>query len=447
MRNSGNEALKGEPERGVVSRSAVTLKVVAIRLAAAALVLVLTVTVILFSRKPSSHRPGRLPLGTNTATIAVGAKHGVMIASDGSLWSWGENTYGWPVLGLANTNVQPSLRPIGSDRNWRNITVGWHHNLAIKSDGTLWGWGQNVHGQLGDGGQTKAQNAPAPLTPGNDWKQAAAGGSHSLALKTDGTLWAFGNNWAGQLGLGITNSPVRAPTQVGSATNWVKVCAGLLESVALQSDGSLWYWGDNPDPAIPQTGPRSANIFTPQRVTPDTNWIDVGFGPWTVLAIKSDGTLWSWGRNAHLFTCTREGSSFATPTRVGTNADWQAISPNGWLYQVLLKKDGSLWALHASYPKPGTNLIVPQLTRLNLKKGFVAFAGGGTRAFGVILTPDGEVWTWGKVLGKDIPESPMFRYFAKLLRHVSIRVDWGEAKPTMRDKPWQLPVCPSDPAP
>jgi alpha-tubulin suppressor-like RCC1 family protein len=87
--------------------------------------------------------------------------------------------------------------------------------------------------------------------------------------------------------------------QVGSATNWVKVWAGMLETVALQSDGSLWYWGDNPDPAFDM---HVGNILVPTRISPDTNWVDVGFGPWTVFAIKSDGTLWTWGRNAHVYT-------------------------------------------------------------------------------------------------------------------------------------------------
>jgi hypothetical protein len=132
----------------------------------------------------------------------------------------------------------------------------------------------------------------------------------------------------------------------------------------------------------------------------------------------------------------------AAPARVGTNTDWLAISPNGWLYQILLKKDGSLWALHASHPQAGRARPLSQLTRLELKHDVVAFAGGGTRAFGVVLTPDGEVWTWGRVLGKDVPERRMLQYLAKLLRRVGIKVEWGEAEPTMRNKPWQLPVCP-----
>ena len=104
-------------------------------------------------------------------------------------------------------------------------------------------------------------NTPVPAAPGNDWKQAVAGGIHTVALKKDGTLWAWGNNWAGSLGTGSTNNSA-VPVQVGSATNWIKVWAGILESVALQSDGSLWYWGDNPDPAFPQG--TSARCLSPR---------------------------------------------------------------------------------------------------------------------------------------------------------------------------------------
>ena len=124
-----------------------------------------------------------------------------------------------------------------------------------------------------------------------DWKQAAAGGIHSVALKTNGTLWAWGDNWAECVGMASTNGS-SVPVQVGSATNWTKVWAGILETVALQSDGTLWYWGENPNPAF---GQDAGQIFSPTRISPDTNWLDVGFGVNTVFAIKCDGSLWAWG--------------------------------------------------------------------------------------------------------------------------------------------------------
>jgi len=229
-------------------------------------IVLLTVTIIILREGKSSSghsalqaKSAKLPIGAGVPAIGVGSAHGIILASDGSLWSWGEKAHGWPVLGQANVTNQPSLRQIGKETNWTSIAVGDHHNLAIKSDGSLWGWGENTYGELGNGAQgrtnpsTRVSSTPIRSAPGNDWKQVAVGGSHSLGLKKDGTLWAWGSNWAGQLGIGITDRIVPAPMQVGSGTNWLKVWAGLLETVALQADGSLWFWGDNPNPAIPQT--------------------------------------------------------------------------------------------------------------------------------------------------------------------------------------------------
>ena len=397
------------------------------------------------SGKGVSHRSAkgfgkfRLPVGRVTPAIGLGSTHGVILAADGSLWAWGENNNGWSVMGLGNITNQTSLRRIGDETDWVSIAVGWHHNLALKSDGTLWGWGENIYGQVGDGtsGRGNAERiTPVASVPGNDWKQVAVGGSHSVALKKDGTLWGWGNNWAGQLGIGTFSPEETNAVQVGSATNWVRVWAGLLETVAQKSDGSLWYWGDNPNPATTQIGPTSSNICNPMRVSADTNWVDVGFGPWTVLAIKSDGTLWSWGRQAYAFTGVENQSLCAAPIQVGTNSDWKAISRFGWQYQVLLKKDGSLWSIWAeSGPAPRPLRIAS----VNVPKGVVASAGAGSRVpIGVVLTREGEVWTWGRVLGEHTPGNSALQLMAKLARRLHRNVDWGESQPVAHEDVWQL---------
>jgi alpha-tubulin suppressor-like RCC1 family protein len=387
----------------------------------------------------------RLPIGQGTPMIGLGSAHGIILASDGSLWSWGENISGFPVLGLGNTKTQVSLCRIGNENDWSSIAVGDQHSLAIKSDGTLWGWGANIYGQLADGTSGgNIQSVPVPSAPGNDWNQVAVGGSHSVALKKDGTLWAWGDNWAGQLGIGSADKEVPEAVQVGSATNWVKVWAGILETVAMQSDGTLWFWGDNPNPAIPQTGAGAANIFSPTRISADTNWVDVGFGPYTVLALKSDGTLWAWGRQAHVFTGARDKTLNTTPTRVGTDNDWQAISPHGWFYELLLKKDGSFWGMQytqASWDGPGS----VRVKRIDLNKNFAAFsAGAGRYPIGVVLTRDGEVWTWGTVLGEHTPAHSSLQSLAKLARGLRLKVHWGNSKPVMRERPWLLPNLDSE---
>ncbi len=377
----------------------------------------------------------RLPVGIVTPAIGLGARHGVILAQDGSLWSWGENNLGWPVLGLGSIKTQLCLRRIGNQSDWRSVAVGWAHNLAIKADGTLWGWGQNIYGQLGDGSGAKMQTTPVPSVPGNDWRQVVVGGSHSVALKSDGTLWAWGNNWAGQLGIGDTNRIVREATRVwGSATNWVKVWASLLETVAMQSDGTLWYWGENLDPSIPQAGATASNIFVPTLVSRATNWVDVGFAPNTVLAIKSDGSLWAWGREAHEFTGLPDTNLDVQPNRVGADSDWQAITRSGWHYQLLLKRDGSLWSMKVITGNPGATKL--ETARIGWGKKLAAFAGSGRFPIGVVLTRDGEVWTWGRVLGQSTPASTNLESFAKA---IGWKTDRFESKPVMRSKPWQLP--------
>jgi alpha-tubulin suppressor-like RCC1 family protein len=255
----------------------------------------------------------RLPTGTGRAKVALGDSHGVILASNSSLWVWGEEDSGWPALGLGRVTSQRYLRQIGTT-DWVDVAADGSHTLALKADGTLWGWGENSNWQLGDGTK-KPHSTPFHCVAGNDWKQVATG-LHCLALKRDGTLWAWGNNWAGVLGNGSTSNST-VPVQVGSSTNWVKVWANNIESVGLQSDGSLWFWGQ----MLLRFGPKGTNILVPTRLSPDTNWVDVGLGDFMGFAIKSNGTLWAWGADADIYTGASDSAMNATPRQVGTNHD------------------------------------------------------------------------------------------------------------------------------
>lgn len=371
-------------------------------------------------------QPGKLklPAGNVTPMIAYGYSHDfILLAPDGSLWSWGEERLGWPVLGLTNVHHSVSLRRIGNENDWVSIAVGDSQNLAVKSDGTLWGWGENLYCQLGDGTKI-TRPTPVPSIPGHDWKQAVTGNC-SLAIKNDGTLWAWGNNWAGQLGIGIkatTNA-----VQVGTSTNWTKVWGGGIQTLGLQSDGSLWFWG-SPSGSSKDTN----NFLVPTRVSPDTNWVDACFGYFMVLAIKSDGTLWAWGNKANLYTGVTDTNLSATPMQVGTNSDWQSISSAiGCFYHILKKKDGSFWALDGSEfrtIKAAFEYKPITFKKLDLPKDIVAFAAGGDN-IGVVLTRDGEVWTWGNVIGEHAPNA----FFGPNNQQLF-------PKYKVIDKPWQLSI-------
>jgi alpha-tubulin suppressor-like RCC1 family protein len=345
---------------------------------------------------------------------------------------------GWPVLGLGVTNRSTSLRRVGDATNWVSISAGTSHNLAIKSDGTLWTWGRVLP-------YVRTPIAvPAPVAPGHDWKQAAAGDSYSVAVKTDGTLWGWGGNWSGWLGPARTNGST-VPIRIGSDTNWTKVWAGRAASVAMQDDGSLWCWGGFPSP---DDHTQAATISTPRRISPDTNWVDAGFLGRTVFAIKWDGTLWAWGHDAERFTEATDPAQDAVPTRVGTNSDWKAISTHTWNpfwpgSAGLIQKDGSLWLMAATASKINgpTNPFPPaRLQRTAFQGESVAYAGG---AMGVALTAKGEVWSWGSVLGKP----PSFRdraltVVAELVNHLPIQKKIAPPYPrpafAFRKEPWQL---------
>lgn len=324
----------------------------------------------------------KFPTGGGRAAVKIGDNHGVILASDGSLWTWGEAGYGWQVLGLgSNVRTQACLRRIGLDTNWVNIAVGGSTTLALKSDGTIWAWGENIYGQLGDGSTAREQALPVRSVPGTDWKQVATAGSHSVALKRDGTLWSWGNNWAGQLGDGTTNNS-RSPVRVGSSTNWIRVWANLIETVGQQADGSLWLWGW--DYSRSQKG---SSIPNPTRVSPDTNWVDVGMGDWMVFGIKSDGTLWAWGRQAEVYTGVSDPSLDTSPARVGVDSDWRACASFANSCAVIMKRDGSLWVLDASGHRGVANVtaIVTGLVTNNQLNFMVESTNlCGDPAFGVV---------------------------------------------------------------
>ncbi|HLH56908.1 MAG TPA: hypothetical protein VKY92_25210 [Verrucomicrobiae bacterium] len=377
----------------------------------------------------------KLPTGNVRPAVALGDSHGVILASDGSLWVWGEEEMGWPVLGLGPVHRQPMLRRLGNAKDWVDVAAGNSHTLALKSDGRIWAWGENHGWQLGDGTTTPSP-VPVQAVPGNDWKQVATG-LHCMALKKDGTLWAWGNNWAGVLGTGTMNNS-KTPVQVGTSTNWVKIWANNIESVGLQSDGTLWRWGY----CLLRFGATPTNVLSPTRLSADTNWVDVGLGDFMGFAIKSDGTLWAWGADADIYTGAPSPDLNGAPRQVGADHNWAQCAPF-WNCCVLLKKtDGSLWALDDVLDQRGARLgnsswkmkpLVPR--RINLDEQILAFAGG-RRKLGVALTPDGEVWTWGWAMGQRSPSDRILECVSWLLARTGIQS--RPLEPGVVSKPWRL---------
>jgi len=177
--------------------------------------------------------------GTNWKQVACGSHHTAAIKTDASLWIWGTNVYG--TLGINDGNV-PRLTPVttfAGGTNWKSVSCGQYHTAAIKTDGTLWVWGYNDFGQLGDFSTTNRSTPVTTFAGGTNWKQVSAGGDNTAAIKTDGTLWIWGNNTSlGQLGINDTNTAPRSTpvTTFAGGTNWKSVACGVIHTIAIQSN-------------------------------------------------------------------------------------------------------------------------------------------------------------------------------------------------------------------
>lgn len=275
-------------------------------------------------------------------SFAGGEFFSLGITSDGKLWSWGFNNFAQLGLGTQGNTANPNKAQVGTETDWKEVDAGLEYGLAIKENGTLWGWGANSFGMLGDGtGETR--KSPVQIGTDANWSKISAGVVHTLALKSDGTLWAWGRNNEGQIGDGTYT--IRAvPTQVGIDTDWTEISAGQRHSVAKKANGSLWAWGvyDNGQLGLGATSFRNINV--PTQVGSSSDWNLISAGRNFNLAIKKDGTLWSWGQND--FGQLGNGASFGgsnVPNQIGTDTDWASIAA-GDIHSMALKSDGTRWA-------------------------------------------------------------------------------------------------------
>jgi putative cell wall-binding protein len=218
------------------------------------------------------------------------------------------------------------------------ISAGDYHTVALKSDGSLWTWGLNSHGQLGDGTKDTCAG-PERIGDDTDWVSVSAGGSQTLALKADGSLWAWGDNYWGQLGMSAWPT---VPTRVGTDSDWVAVSAGRYHTVALRSDGSLWAWGRNQFGALGD-GAVSDNSSV-RRIGADSDWVAASAGSEDSFAIKSDGSLWAWGYNSNGQLGDGTVTPRLSPIRIGSGTDWVAVQAGSFCHTMAMKADGSFWA-------------------------------------------------------------------------------------------------------
>jgi alpha-tubulin suppressor-like RCC1 family protein len=276
---------------------------------------------------------------TTWSSSGVGAQFSVNIKADGTLWSWGQNNQGQ--LGLGNTTYYSSPKQVGALTNWLRVSSGYYYSIAIKTDGTLWAWGLNSSGQLGTG-NTTIRSSPVQVGALTNWLQiACSSSSNNVALKTDGTLWSWGANSAGQLGLGNTTS-YSSPMQVGSLTNWAFIASmKSIHTFAITTTGEIYGWGRG---AQGQLGLGNTTYYSsPKQVGSLTNWRIVSCAGASTLSIKTDGTLWSWGSGSAGILGLGNTTSYSSPKQVGSLTNWSNVSA-GSAYCFATKTDGTLWS-------------------------------------------------------------------------------------------------------
>jgi alpha-tubulin suppressor-like RCC1 family protein len=228
---------------------------------------------------------------TGVTAVACGGQHTLALKSNGTVLAWGNNNNGQ--IGDNSTTTRKIPVAVSGLSGVVAISAGFLSSYAVKSDGTVWAWGDNSNGQLGDG-TTTDRHIPVQVSTVTGITNIAAGDFHALALKSDNTVWAWGDNQYGQVGNGSSGSDALIPAQVGSLSSVRTVAAGGYHSLAIKTDGTLWAWGRN-------TAGQLGNNTTTQSTTPIqslvTNVIGIAAGTNSSYALSTNLTVWAWGQN------------------------------------------------------------------------------------------------------------------------------------------------------
>jgi alpha-tubulin suppressor-like RCC1 family protein len=341
-------------------------------------------------------------LPSNVVAVAAGGDHSMALTSDGNVWVWGNNQFG--ELGDGTTTRRPSPFQVPGLANVASIAIGYFHAAVVKRDGTVWTWGNNQFGQLGDGTTTERHSPGQVSALGTTSSKVALGDWHTLVIRNDTTLWAFGFNNEGQLGDGTqTNrsTPVQVPgLRVVSVAGGglTGTAPGVHNSAAIATDGALWVWG-----AFGGGGPLQPALL-PQQVPGFSGGIELSSGAMHLLIRRNDGTLWGYGSNnaAQLFPTITAAGVQNGPLRIAPNLSGIATIAAAGQASAAVLADGSTYAWGSnsdgqvgiptvlSRPVP---TLVPDLNNV------VQVAAGGTGRFyqthSVALKRDGTVWAWG----------------------------------------------------
>lgn len=328
--------------------------------------------------------------------ISISWDSAVMLAPNGTLWALGGSQ-----SQLAGALPKPTISEIpvqiGTKEDWAKIAGGsWGQTIALKTNGTLWGWGGNASGQL-TSANPKQVPAPVQIGTNSNWFDVSCGASHVMGLRKDSTLWLWGQNNYGQIGDGSTHNRL-IPYEITNNFGWRAISASSFNSYAISGDGHLWGWGLSGLGGGRATNP---NEKSPVLLDASTNWISISAGEFHLIALRRDGTIWIRGQNAHIVSPSTTSTPLTNLVQIGSESDWREIrsASEGFFAR---KNDGSWWVsgsipwLWAFGAKSGTG----RTAGLNeFPKGFSPWSITSNGVTTLILGRDGRLWTTGERLG------------------------------------------------
>lgn len=315
--------------------------------------------------------------------MVYNADHRVMQGCAGNVWR---------ALGAFNTVFSGS-------QAWQVLASRWDYSCGIKQDGSLWCWGGNGNGQIGNN-STVIQNTPLHIQTSQTWKHVAVGRWHTCAIRSDNTLWCWGGNGAGRTGLNTSTGNTLNPTQVSGGGSWKTLSLGHDHSCGIKADDTLWCWGTN---ASGRTGlnTTAGSTLVPTQVSGGGSWKSVSLGYWTSCAIKSDDTLHCWGSNQYGGTGmnTTAGNTIV-PTGISGGGTWKHIAVglnNGSTsYACAIKSDDTAhcWGAN-SYGNLGDGTTTQRLVPTAISGGgsWRLIEAGSTHTCGI--KSDSTGWCWG----------------------------------------------------
>lgn len=318
--------------------------------------------------------PSLLRAGDKKA-VAAGHFHALVLKQDGSLWAFGDNSYGQ----LGDGTKQFRSQPVKVLDHVREMVASDDCSMALLEDGTLWTWGNNDSGKLGDGTNT-SRLRPQKIMDGIS--SIDAGDFHALAVGNDGTLWAWGGNDYGQLGDGTTvdrNVPVRVMTGVRQAS------AGFKWIAAVKTDGSLWVWGDDVS--------GKGLLWSPVKMLDGVRQVSAGYSH--ILAVMADGRLMAWGSNdvGQLGNGTTDWDWHNTPVKIMDGVDEACAGKD---YSLVRRSDGSLWGWGINgFGELGIGNRDEQLRPVRIAAKVGDFVAGNE--ISLWITPAGELKVTGKI--------------------------------------------------